>query len=61
MPERKSELTGHVYGATYRSAYWGKTYLVTDIHPNGWVTVAWEDGSAGTHCTALGARDRRIA
>jgi len=62
--------TGHIIGATYRSAYWGGTYKV--VGPNGPYGVEVEcvipgggahqtEGQRWTHMTAFDPKDVRVA
>ena len=54
----------YVVGQNYWCGYWNKTYKVIDVcYENiqghlflSSVTVEWEDGTVGTHCTRLNPR-----
>lgn len=46
-----------VPGGRYLCGYWNKTYTVISIdmiegYSLPWITVRWEDGRIGRHCTA---------
>ena len=47
-------------GQWYWCGYWHKAYKVLDVEYSGchleYVTVLWEDGTKGTHCTSLDPR-----
>jgi hypothetical protein len=54
---------GYELGKTYRIAYWQQNCTVLAVKGEGWdwsVTVQWDDGRIGTHCTPLDKRDKEV-
>ena len=53
-------------GGRYHSGYWGEDYTVLDIEtdrpqwPPWQITIRWDDGRKGSHCTAWDPKRDRL-